>query len=128
MRQTAVQFLVDLCRPSQLSAGPFLRGFYFTGVRPVIINEAAPVAAAAQQQQGPGGYGSASGATGIFNVGARAAAQPQYAAPAPVARLAQSAAVGLPEPLLQRRICWPTVPPWAPADPAPRPASRGVCC
>jgi len=27
------QFLVDLCRPSQLSTGPFLRGFYFTGVR-----------------------------------------------------------------------------------------------
>jgi type VI secretion system protein ImpL len=82
LRQTAVQFLVDLCRPSQLSTGPFLRGFYFTGVRPVIINEAAPVAPSSPEQ-GPGGYGSASGATGIFSVGARAA-QPQYA-PAPVA-------------------------------------------
>ncbi len=83
LRQTAVQFLVDLCRPSQLSTGPFLRGFYFTGVRPVIINEAAPVAPSAQEQT-PGGYGSASGATGIFSVGARAS-QPQYAAAAPVA-------------------------------------------
>lgn len=31
----AVQFLVDLCRPSQLRAGPFLRGFYFSGRRMV---------------------------------------------------------------------------------------------
>ena len=81
IRTAAVQFMVDLCRPSQLSTGPFLRGFYFTGVRPVVINEAAPVAAAAPQQQG--GYGSASGATGIFSVGARP--QPQVAAPPPVA-------------------------------------------
>ena len=47
-----VQFLVDLCRPSQLTVGPFLRGFYFTGVRPVIVNESAPVAAAAPQPAG----------------------------------------------------------------------------
>lgn len=36
-----VQFLVDLCRPSQLTVGPFLRGFYFSGVRPVIVQETA---------------------------------------------------------------------------------------
>ena len=41
LRQNLVQFLVDLCRPSQLRAGPFLRGFYFSGVRPVIVREAA---------------------------------------------------------------------------------------
>jgi type VI secretion system protein ImpL len=35
----ATQFLVDLCRPSHLRSGPFLRGFYFTGIRQV---EAAP--------------------------------------------------------------------------------------
>ena len=80
IRDAAVQFMVDLCRPSQLSTGPFLRGFYFTGVRPVLINEAAPVAAAAPQQQS--GYGSVSGATGIFAAGARP--QPQ-AAPQPAA-------------------------------------------
>jgi type VI secretion system protein ImpL len=78
IRQAAVQFLVDLCRPSQLTVAPFLRGFYFTGVRPVLVNEAAPVAAA--QDAGPGGYGSAAGATGIFSAGGRAP-QPQYAAP-----------------------------------------------
>ena len=68
IRAAAVQFMVDLCRPSQLSVGPFLRGFYFSGVRPVIINEAAPITAAPQQQ---GGYGSAAGATGIFSAGVR---------------------------------------------------------
>ncbi len=76
IRPAAVQFLVDLCRPSQLTVGPFLRGFYFTGVRPVVINESAPVAAAPQQQAG---YGSVSGATGIFRAGAQAQPQPMAA-------------------------------------------------
>ncbi|HYW42685.1 MAG TPA: ImcF-related family protein [Bryobacteraceae bacterium] len=78
IRPAVVQFLVDLCRPSQLTVGPFLRGFYFTGVRPVVINEAAPVAAAAQQQQQ--GFAAPSGATGVFR--ARPDAQPQAQAPA----------------------------------------------
>jgi len=39
-RDLLVQFLVDLARPSQLSVNPFLRGFYFSGVRPVVIEEA----------------------------------------------------------------------------------------
>jgi type VI secretion system protein ImpL len=39
LRGAAVKFLLELCRPSQLSTGPFLRGFYFTGVRPVVVNE-----------------------------------------------------------------------------------------
>jgi type VI secretion system protein ImpL len=46
VRDLVVQFLVELCRPSQLSVSPFLRGFYFTGVRPVIIDDAAAVAPA----------------------------------------------------------------------------------
>src|SRR5271157_2209446 len=79
LRPAVVQFLVDLCRPSQLAVGPFLRGFYFTGVRPIIINEAAPVQAAQPQ---PAGYGQVQGATGIFSVGSMAAAQ---APPPPVA-------------------------------------------
>ena len=73
IRPAVVQFLVDLCRPSQLSVGPMLRGFYFTGVRPIIVNEAAPVAPAAPRQQAD--YGTASGATGIFKAG------PQVQAP-----------------------------------------------
>src|ERR1022692_2958446 len=75
IRPAVVQFLVDLCQPSQLTVGPFLRGFYFTGVRPVVVNEAAPVAAAPQQQAG---YGPAAGATGLFKVG-QAAQAPQVA-------------------------------------------------
>jgi type VI secretion system protein ImpL len=45
------QFLVDLCRPSQLSSSPFLRGFYFTGVRLV---EAAPLMGATVIQANTG--------------------------------------------------------------------------
>lgn len=59
-----VQFLVDVGRPSQLNASPFLRGFYFTGVRPVIITEAAPSALRpAPQAQTP-----AVGATRLFSM------------------------------------------------------------
>jgi type VI secretion system protein ImpL len=39
LRTAAVKFLVELCRPSQLNQGPFLRGFYFAGVRPVLVND-----------------------------------------------------------------------------------------
>jgi len=46
LRATVVPFLVELCRPSQLTIGPFLRGFYFCGVRPLTVQEvaAAPLA------------------------------------------------------------------------------------
>lgn len=46
LRTSVVKFLVELCRPTQLTAGPFLRGFYFCGVRPVIVSEIAPAPAA----------------------------------------------------------------------------------
>ena len=39
LRTLLVQFLVDLLRPSQLGTNPFLRGFYFTGVRPVVVDD-----------------------------------------------------------------------------------------
>lgn len=35
LRDEMVRFLVELGRPSQLQATPFLRGFFFTGARPV---------------------------------------------------------------------------------------------
>ena len=70
LRGAVVQFLVDLCRPSQLTTAPFLRGFYFSGVRPVTVDEFAP-AAAAVEQAAPGGP---SDATGIFRAGQRAQA------------------------------------------------------
>ena len=50
LRTSVVRFLVELGRPSQLRANPFLRGFYFSGVRPVVVNEASPLARASQAQ------------------------------------------------------------------------------
>ena len=82
VRPLVVQFLVDLCRPSQLTVGPFLRGFYFSGVRPVVVTEAAP-APRVERQQAEG----AAGATGIFRMGAQPpAAAPAAAAPAGMPR------------------------------------------
>ncbi len=72
MRSAAVAFLLELCRPSQLASGPFLRGFYFTGVRPVILNQevASDFEPAVQAQ-----YPSNPDATSIFSH-QRAAVQP----------------------------------------------------
>jgi type VI secretion system protein ImpL len=39
LKPLLVQFLTDLCRPNQLGTSPFLRGFYFSGVRPVTISD-----------------------------------------------------------------------------------------
>ncbi len=70
LRAGLVQFLVDLCKPSQLRAAPFLRGFYFSGVRPIVVDEiAAPVAARPVERQG---IDVAASATGIFRQGMRA--------------------------------------------------------
>ena len=70
LRSLLVQFLVDLARPSQLTVNPFLRGFYFSGVRPVIVEDA--VQAAPQVQVVESGFDA--GATRIFGGGA---VQPQ---------------------------------------------------
>lgn len=57
----ATQFLLDLCRPSQLGVSPFLRGFYFTGVRAVFVHD---VGAQSQPaQRGP----TAMDATAVFD-------------------------------------------------------------
>lgn len=63
IRALAVQFMVDLCRPSQLQTSPYLRGFYFSGVRPVEVRE---VVQAPRLQQGSS---RSTGATGIFSLG-----------------------------------------------------------
>lgn len=81
LRGSLVQFLVDLCRPSQLTVGPFLRGFYFSGVRPVIVQEAAP-AAEPRATEAPG-RGDAREATAMFRVpsgGQASAAAPRRVA------------------------------------------------
>jgi type VI secretion system protein ImpL len=67
LRTLLVQFVVDLCRPSQLRAGPFLRGFYFTGVRPVTITSGAPALVRDDPAQATASTGDM-GATGIFDI------------------------------------------------------------
>ena len=78
LRPAAVQFLVELCRPSQLSVGPFLRGFYFTGIRPVMVNEAAPMP---RQQARMDAGDQAIAATGILRVGGMGQQAPMAAPP-----------------------------------------------
>lgn len=39
LRAPLVRFLTDIGRPSQLQTSHFLRGFYFSGVRPIIISD-----------------------------------------------------------------------------------------
>jgi type VI secretion system protein ImpL len=80
----ATEFLVELCRPSQLAVGPLLRGFYFVGVRPVIVADAAfeavPQSAETRDQV-------RIGATHVFNPGqAGAAVAPRLAEPAAAPR------------------------------------------
>jgi type VI secretion system protein ImpL len=68
LRRPLVQFLVDLCKPSQLKTSPFLRGFYFSGVRPIVIDDSAGLQAA-RQQHAPAIDASQAGATKIFKLG-----------------------------------------------------------
>jgi type VI secretion system protein ImpL len=73
MRAVLVQFLVDLCRPSQLRTNPFLRGLYFTGVRPVTVSDLAPAAPAPKPQQPVFD----ADATRVFVAGAQTVAPPE---------------------------------------------------
>jgi type VI secretion system protein ImpL len=81
LRNAIVQFLVDVCRPSHMPANPFLRGFYFCGVRPILVSDLAPAAA---EQAAPTAAGAGAGATRMFRFSDAAAA----AAPAPAVRVA----------------------------------------
>ena len=63
LRNNLASYLVEVTRPSHLNANPYLRGFYCTGVRAHVVQEA--VAAAAQlPQSDPAG----AGATRMFTV------------------------------------------------------------
>lgn len=50
----ATSFLVELCRPGQRAVGPFLRGFWFVGVRPVLVDAPAPLPQASAPSTGGG--------------------------------------------------------------------------
>lgn len=70
------QFLTELCRPTQVAVSPQLRGFYFTGARPVIVTDVGSAAARAATPV------AASDATGIF----QQVAMPTAPTPAATAR------------------------------------------
>ncbi len=70
VRGLLTSFLVDLCRPSQLGISPFLRGFYFTGIRAVTVNDVAP---APLHVAGADDSGIDAGATRMFNIPPRGA-------------------------------------------------------
>jgi type VI secretion system protein ImpL len=74
LRNSLVQFLVDVCRPSQLRAGPFLRGFYFSGVRPVAAAEApvGPLVAPTTPAERGSDQPEVGGATRMFRAGFQA--------------------------------------------------------
>ncbi|MEP7354106.1 MAG: ImcF-related family protein [Acidobacteriota bacterium] len=81
LREPLVRFLVALGRPSQLRVSPFLRGFYFSGVRPQIVKEAAPAVRANQQASET----ERREATGMFSLlGERITSEP---APTPAGRM-----------------------------------------
>lgn len=73
-RKNLSQYLVEICKPSQLSANPYLRGFYLTGVRAQMVEQMAaatpaqPIRAAQEDV----------GATRMFSI-----QQQRTAAPAP---------------------------------------------
>ena len=73
----AVQFLVELCRPTELGVGPVLRGFYLTGVRAVVSADGA----AAIPSLMPAREAQPAGATSVFRpVAAASSMAPQPAA------------------------------------------------
>lgn len=80
LRNALVQFLVDVCRPSHMPTNPFLRGFYFTGVRPIEVTDLAPAAA---ESAAPAAAAAGGGATRMFRFSDMGGAA---AAPAPVMR------------------------------------------
>jgi type VI secretion system protein ImpL len=61
LKNNVLRYVADAVRPSQLSTNPLLRGMYFTGVRPVIITEAARTVESKAQHAAL-----ATDATGIF--------------------------------------------------------------
>ena len=79
VRKNLNQYLVELCKPSQLSANPYLRGFYFSGIRARIVERVANAPAAVER---PVAQADA-GATQFINL-SMARSATRAAAPTPV--------------------------------------------
>jgi type VI secretion system protein ImpL len=78
LRNLLTQFLVDVGRPSQLRASPFLRGFYFSGVRPVETRDIPAPLVAPTPTPAAAGH-EVSGATSMFRAGMLAERKAQQA-------------------------------------------------
>jgi type VI secretion system protein ImpL len=78
LRTLVTQYLVELGRPSQLRTNPFLRGFFFNGVRPIIVSDVVSARHRPEQQEPL-----LTDATGIFRPGA---SMSHEAAPQPTGR------------------------------------------
>jgi len=70
LRKNLTAWMVELCRPAHLNVNPYLRGFYFTGVRARIVDQtpSAPVVSASRAAAD-------AGATQYLNLAALRAAQ-----------------------------------------------------
>ena len=77
LRAGIVDFLVEVARPSQIGVNPFLRGFFFSGMRAHIVED---VLSVGPSQSAPIQQPDA-GATRVFSFAAM-----QQAAPTPIAR------------------------------------------
>jgi type VI secretion system protein ImpL len=72
LRAGILSLLVEIARPTQIGVNPFLRGFFFTGMRAHLVNDVLDVAAQQAQPQAPA---PADGATRVFSFsGMKAAA------------------------------------------------------
>ncbi|MGA7523387.1 MAG: ImcF-related family protein [Acidobacteriaceae bacterium] len=77
LRRNLTAWLVELCRPTHLNVNPYLRGFYFTGVRARVV-EQAPGASVTPEPRAA----AEAGATQYLNLAALRAAQNAAATPA----------------------------------------------
>lgn len=76
LRSGVVDFLVEMGRPSQLGVNPYVRGFFFSGMRAHLVEHVLSVAAQPAAQIAPAPF---AGATQVFSF---AQMQQQAAAPA----------------------------------------------
>jgi len=73
LRAGIVSFLAEVSRPSQIGVNPFLRGFFFTGMRAHLVEDVIDIGSMQSQvPQAP----IAAGATRIFSLGGAAAQAP----------------------------------------------------
>ena len=88
LRNPVVQFLVEVCRPSQLRSGPLLRGFYLTGIR--MVTETSYTSGADRPAASVQDPDASVGATHVFSVRQSSrggeAGQVGFAAQTPVTR------------------------------------------